>query len=128
MDDNLSSFRACLPAPMPRNELFVGGVSAAAQAKALREGVDIVVGTPGRVMDFIEQGKLPTDAIQCFVLDEAGAWVGHTTILCFCLPYAAAAAQPAPRRPPKKENASSLLSSLGGALLSWSAPARRRSP
>ena len=57
---------------MPRNELFVGGVAAAAQARALREGVDIVVGTPGRVMDFIEQGKLPVDAIQFFVLDEAG--------------------------------------------------------
>ncbi|PSC75014.1 ATP-dependent RNA helicase DDX1 [Micractinium conductrix] len=69
--NNITLFRKHLRDPSIRNELLVGGTAAAAQLRALKEGVDIVVGTPGRVMDFMETGKLPTDQVQFFVLDEA---------------------------------------------------------
>ncbi|EFN59708.1 hypothetical protein CHLNCDRAFT_33556 [Chlorella variabilis] len=68
---NISLFRKHLAAPSVRNELMVGGTNPAAQLRSLKEGVDIVVGTPGRVMDFIESGKLSVDQVKLFVLDEA---------------------------------------------------------
>ena len=54
-----------------RAELLVGGTDARPTVRALAEGVDIVTGTPGRVMDLVESGKLPLDAVRFFVLDEA---------------------------------------------------------
>lgn len=48
-----------------------GGVSFGPQLAALRRGVQFVVGTPGRVLDLIEQGELKTDDISLFILDEA---------------------------------------------------------
>lgn len=48
-----------------------GGQGMEFQIKQLREGVDIVVGTPGRVIDHIESGRLRLDDIKFFVLDEA---------------------------------------------------------
>ncbi|PNW85486.1 hypothetical protein CHLRE_03g188750v5 [Chlamydomonas reinhardtii] len=60
-----------LKAPEVKTGLFVGGMDAAPQIRMLREGVDVVVGTPGRVIDFVESGKIPLDQIRFFVLDEA---------------------------------------------------------
>ncbi|GLC38638.1 hypothetical protein PLESTB_000455000 [Pleodorina starrii] len=60
-----------LAAPALRAGLFVGGVDTAPQLRMLREGVDIVVGTPGRVIDFVESGKIALDQVRFFVLDEA---------------------------------------------------------
>lgn len=48
-----------------------GGSSIDEQIKHLRKGVDVVVGTPGRVMDLIRRNKLNIDNIEYFVLDEA---------------------------------------------------------
>ncbi len=48
-----------------------GGQSWGMQRKHLNAGVDIVVGTPGRVMDHLEKGTLKLDNIEYFVLDEA---------------------------------------------------------
>lgn len=48
-----------------------GGVPQARQVGALRKGVDIVIGTPGRVEDLAAQGKLDLDDIRVAVLDEA---------------------------------------------------------
>ena len=39
--------------------------------KALRGGVDIVSGTPGRLMDLAQSGKLQLGEVQFFILDEA---------------------------------------------------------
>ncbi len=41
------------------------------EIKALEKGVQIVAGTPGRVMDHIRKGTLKTDELKFFVLDEA---------------------------------------------------------
>jgi superfamily II DNA/RNA helicase len=48
-----------------------GGVSQNKQVRDLRDGVEIVVATPGRVEDLMAQGHLRLDAIQITVLDEA---------------------------------------------------------
>jgi superfamily II DNA/RNA helicase len=48
-----------------------GGVSQNPQAKAIREGVEIIVATPGRLEDLMQQGLLKLDAIEITVLDEA---------------------------------------------------------
>ncbi len=48
-----------------------GGADFRYQINSLKRGVDVVVGTPGRVMDHIRQGTLDTRALKCLVLDEA---------------------------------------------------------
>ncbi|MFP3466603.1 DEAD/DEAH box helicase [Leifsonia sp. SIMBA_070] len=48
-----------------------GGVPQARQVGALQRGVDIVIGTPGRIEDLIEQGRLDLSEVQITVLDEA---------------------------------------------------------
>ncbi len=48
-----------------------GGAPIDRQMRALKDGVDIVVGTPGRVIDLIERKKLRIEDIEFFVLDEA---------------------------------------------------------
>ena len=48
-----------------------GGVPGGPQAKGLENGVHIVVGTPGRVLDHLGRGKLKLHALKFIVLDEA---------------------------------------------------------
>jgi ATP-dependent RNA helicase RhlE len=48
-----------------------GGVSIVPQTRALKEGVDMLVATPGRLLDHLEQRNLTFDNIEVFVLDEA---------------------------------------------------------
>ena len=48
-----------------------GGVPQARQVGALRKGVDIIIGTPGRIEDLVRQGKLDLSQIDIVVLDEA---------------------------------------------------------
>ncbi|MBN7793687.1 DEAD/DEAH box helicase [Microbacterium esteraromaticum] len=48
-----------------------GGVPQARQVGALKKGVDIIIGTPGRIEDLIEQGKLDLSEVRIAVLDEA---------------------------------------------------------
>ena len=48
-----------------------GGQAISLQLRSLRRGVDIVVGTPGRIIDHINRGTLKLDKISYLVLDEA---------------------------------------------------------
>ena len=48
-----------------------GGQGYGVQLSALRRGVHVVVGTPGRVMDHLEKGTLDLSDVQYVVLDEA---------------------------------------------------------
>lgn len=54
-----------------RHTVIFGGVSQVPQVEALRKGVDILVATPGRLLDLIGQGYISLDHLQTFVLDEA---------------------------------------------------------
>ena len=51
--------------------LVYGGVSQVPQVKAMRCGVDVLVATPGRLLDLIRQRHIRLDAVEVFVLDEA---------------------------------------------------------
>src|ERR1700752_2510171 len=48
-----------------------GGVSQNNQVKDLRRGVDILIATPGRLLDLMQQGFVRLDYVEFFVLDEA---------------------------------------------------------
>lgn len=48
-----------------------GGQSITVQLKQLRKPVDVIVGTPGRVIDHLERGTLEIDALSHLILDEA---------------------------------------------------------
>jgi ATP-dependent RNA helicase DDX21 len=50
---------------------IVGGVSYSLQEAQLRKGVDVLVGTPGRIIDLVEKGSLSLSEIEISVLDEA---------------------------------------------------------
>jgi ATP-dependent RNA helicase RhlE len=51
--------------------VFVGGVKYGAQIKALAPGVDVLVATPGRLLDHMSQGTVKLDTTSVLVLDEA---------------------------------------------------------
>jgi ATP-dependent RNA helicase RhlE len=51
--------------------VFVGGVKYGAQIKALAPGVDVLVATPGRLLDHMSQGTVKLDQTHALVLDEA---------------------------------------------------------
>ena len=54
-----------------RAAVIYGGVSINTQIARLRKGVDVVIATPGRLLDHLGQGTINLDAIECLVLDEA---------------------------------------------------------
>jgi len=54
-----------------RMVLAYGGTGYDSQKQALEEGVDILIGTPGRIIDYFKQGVFDLKAIQVMVLDEA---------------------------------------------------------
>ena len=57
---------------LPLKSLVIfGGVKQGAQEAQLRKGVDILVATPGRLLDFVGQGIISLKNIEIFVLDEA---------------------------------------------------------
>ena len=51
--------------------VLLGGVKQGKQTSALQRGVDIVVATPGRLLDLMEQGYVSLQNVEIFVLDEA---------------------------------------------------------
>jgi len=54
-----------------RNAVIFGGVKQEAQVQTLRRGVDILIATPGRLLDLMDQGFINVKNIAHFVLDEA---------------------------------------------------------
>jgi ATP-dependent RNA helicase DeaD len=57
--------------PLPRVAPVYGGASIGEQFRRLAQGVDIVVGTPGRVLDHLERGSLDLSELEFLILDEA---------------------------------------------------------
>ncbi|MEO1220587.1 MAG: DEAD/DEAH box helicase [Pseudomonadota bacterium] len=51
--------------------LLIGGVQMGDQIKALNEGVDVLIATPGRMMDLFERGKILLSGCELLVIDEA---------------------------------------------------------
>ncbi len=51
--------------------VIFGGVSQHAQVQALNRGLDILIATPGRLLDLMQQGHVSLETVEIFVLDEA---------------------------------------------------------
>ena len=51
--------------------LLIGGVSMTDQRKALERGVDVLIATPGRMLDLFERGSILLTGVQILVIDEA---------------------------------------------------------
>jgi ATP-dependent RNA helicase RhlE len=68
IDQSLRDYGRHLPL---RTAVVVGGVSMGAQIRALRKNPEIVVGTPGRMIDMMGQGHVRLDRVDMLVLDEA---------------------------------------------------------
>ena len=54
-----------------RNAVIYGGVGQGAQEAALKRGIDVLVATPGRLLDLMSQGLVRLGNVEHFVLDEA---------------------------------------------------------
>ena len=54
-----------------KNTVIFGGVKQGAQTQTLQQGVDVLVATPGRLLDLMNQGFISLRDIEYFVLDEA---------------------------------------------------------
>lgn len=54
-----------------KNTVIFGGVGQQPQVDALKKGVDVLVATPGRLLDLMNQGYISLSEIEIFVLDEA---------------------------------------------------------
>jgi ATP-dependent RNA helicase RhlE len=68
INDSLSAYGKNL---RMKHQVIFGGVSQVPQTQALQRGVDILVATPGRLLDLMQQGFISLQQVQILVLDEA---------------------------------------------------------
>lgn len=68
IEENIKAYGKYLPL---KHLVIFGGVKQGAQEAALKKGVDILVATPGRLLDFVSQGIISLKHLNVFVLDEA---------------------------------------------------------
>lgn len=68
IEENIKAYGKYLPL---KHLVIFGGVKQGSQEAALRKGVDILVATPGRLLDFVAQGIISLKNLEIFVLDEA---------------------------------------------------------
>ena len=66
--ENVRAYSRHLPL---RSDVVFGGVKINPQIERLQSGVDVLVATPGRLLDLSQQGVLRFDCLECLVLDEA---------------------------------------------------------
>ena len=65
------SFSAYAKYTQIKNTVIFGGVKQGSQVNALHRGIDVLVATPGRLLDLMNQGFISLSDIEYFVLDEA---------------------------------------------------------
>ena len=73
--------------------LLIGGVQMGDQVKALNDGVDVLIATPGRLMDLFERGKILLNGCELLVIDEADrmldmGFIPYIEFICSKLPDA----------------------------------------
>ena len=68
VEDNVRGFNAFLSL---KTAVVFGGVGINPQMKALRSGVDVLIATPGRLLDLFQQNAVKFDQLEMLVLDEA---------------------------------------------------------
>ena len=75
--------------------LIMGGTSVESNFRALDQGAQVVVGTPGRIFDMLRRYALKTHSLKCFVMDEADEMLsrGFKDQLCDIFKYVPSTAQ-----------------------------------
>lgn len=68
IDENIKSYNKYTKL---KHTVIFGGVKQGAQVRSIQNGIQILVATPGRLLDLVNQGYLSLDDIKLFVLDEA---------------------------------------------------------
>lgn len=68
VSESVENYGAYLPF---KSAVIFGGVSINPQITKLRRGVDIVIATPGRLLDHVQRGTIRLDGVETLVLDEA---------------------------------------------------------
>ena len=68
MEESIKTYGKYLPL---KSSVIYGGVKIGPQITRLRRGVDIVVATPGRLLDHLQQKTLNLSKVEVLVLDEA---------------------------------------------------------
>lgn len=68
IEENFKDYGSDLPL---KSLVIFGGVKQGAQEASLRKGVDVLIATPGRLLDFINQRIISLKDLEIFVLDEA---------------------------------------------------------
>ncbi len=68
LEQTISSYAQFLPLTI---KALYGGVKLSAQEKKLKAGIDIVIATPGRLLEHMEKGNVKLSAVEFVVLDEA---------------------------------------------------------
>ncbi|XP_044735811.1 ATP-dependent RNA helicase Ddx1 isoform X2 [Chrysoperla carnea] len=81
--NQLAKFSKYLESPKVKELVVIGGVSVKDQISALNSGIDLIVGTPGRLEDLIQGGHLALTNVRFFVLDEADGLLksGYTDLI-----------------------------------------------
>ncbi|KZC09103.1 ATP-dependent RNA helicase Ddx1, partial [Dufourea novaeangliae] len=81
--NQIQKFKKYMKDPTVRELLVIGGISVKEQISVLNSGVDIVVGTPGRMEDLIQGGYLLLTHCRFFILDEADGLLkqGYTELI-----------------------------------------------
>jgi ATP-dependent RNA helicase RhlE len=68
IEESLKAYGRHLPL---RHAVIFGGVPQRAQTDSLKRGIDILVATPGRLLDLMQQGFVHLQSLEIFILDEA---------------------------------------------------------
>lgn len=68
IDESFGTYGKFLPI---KHTVIYGGVGQTPQVRALRNGVDVLTATPGRLLDLMAQGHIDLSHVEFFVLDEA---------------------------------------------------------
>jgi ATP-dependent RNA helicase RhlE len=68
INDSIKTYGRHLPL---RSTVIFGGVGQMPQVNTMRRGIDLVVATPGRLLDLMNQGHITLTSVEFFVLDEA---------------------------------------------------------
>jgi len=77
--ESVSTYGKYLPL---RSAVIFGGVKIGPQISRLRSGVDILVATPGRLLDHVQQGTLDLSQVEILVLDEADRMLDMGFLRC----------------------------------------------
>jgi len=89
--------------------LLIGGVSFGDQDKKIDRGVDVLIATPGRLLDHVERGKLMLTGVQTLVIDEADRMLDMGFIpdierICKLIPFTRQTLLFSATMPPEIEN------------------------